>query len=441
MIYKHITFYEFFTIYIFKGNEVFNVITMKKIQIYIETYGCAHNQADSETMKEYLKKARFEITNYENCDLIIFNTCTVKNPTEDKFFSRLKKEKKPVVICGCIPQSSSDDERLINYSLVGVDNLNRIIEAINETLNGNVVRFLERRNYERDFLPTHPENKFVAIVPILQGCMGNCTYCKTKFARGDLKSFSLMSILFQIKKANDEDVREIWLVSQDNGCYGLDINLTLIDLLKEIIKLNLKCKVRIGMLNPNFAYKYRNELAEILKNNCFYKFLHIPVQSGSNSVLKLMNRKYSIEEFETALKIISEKNPTITFSTDIICGFPSETEKDFEKTLNLISKWEFNIINVSKFYPRRGTVAASMKLLPTDVVKTRSSALMKFIKSQNPLKKFVNQIVEVNFVNEKIGYTDNYISVLVDSKKDLSGQVLNVKIISCGRFSLKGKLI
>ncbi|MDD3175905.1 MAG: tRNA (N(6)-L-threonylcarbamoyladenosine(37)-C(2))-methylthiotransferase [Candidatus Nanoarchaeia archaeon] len=408
-------------------------------RIKIETFGCAHNQADSETMSQYLINSGFDLVDIDY-DLIIFNTCTVKNPTEDKFFSRLAKEKKPVVICGCIPQSYPCDVRLKNYSLLGLDNLDLIVDVVQKTLKGEVVHILDRKDFERNFLPSFRENKLIAKIPILQGCLGNCTYCKTKFARGDLKSFSLMSILFQIKKASSEGVREVWLVSQDNGCYGLDAGLTLIDLLREIVKLNLDCKVRIGMLNPNFAYKYSFELGEILTHDCFYKFLHIPVQSGSNSVLEKMNRTYSIEEFEEALNVIKGKNADITFSTDIICGFPNETEEDFEKTIKLISKWDFVLVNVSKFYPRNGTVAASMKLLPTDVVKKRSSSLMKLIKDQKPLDKYFGCKVKVNFVEKNSGYTENYISVLVETDENLSGKVLEVEIVACERFSLNGKI-
>ncbi len=424
LIYKHIC--EFLNkIAIFYYN-------MTKICIF--TYGCAHNQADSETMKEYLVNEGFEIVN-EDYDLVIFNTCTVKNPTEDKFFSKIVKEKKPLIVCGCIPQSG-EDERLEKYSLVGLDNLDKIVQAVRKTLSGEKVIFLERRNFERIELPSSRDNKFIAKIPILQGCMGNCAYCKTKFARGNLRSFSMEGILNQIRKAKLEGVREIWLVSQDNGCYGLDIGLSLVDLLKEIVKINLDCKVRIGMLNPNFAYEYREELAEILMNDCFYKFLHIPAQAGSDSVLKEMGRKYNVSEFEEALKVIKKRNPSITFSTDIICGFPTETEEDFDKTLDLVSFWKFVMINVSKFYPRSGTMAAKMKLLSTDVVKKRSSKLMKLIQEQNPLKKYIGKILKVNFVSDFVGYTDNYISVFVEGVK--AGEVFDVEIISVGRFSMKG---
>lgn len=408
-----------------------------KEKICVFTYGCAHNQADSETMIGYLIEAGFNIVSCnENYDLIIFNTCTVKNPTEDKFFSRLALENKKVVVCGCIPQSGFD-ERLENYSLVGLDNLDKIVEAVEKTLKGEFVKFLERRSFERNNI-CYRENKFIAKIPILQGCLGNCTYCKTKMARGNLRSFSMENIINQIRFVKN-DVREIWLVSQDNGCYGLDIGLTLINLLKEIVKLNLNCKVRVGMLNPNFAYEYRDELASLLMNNCFYKFLHIPVQSGSDDVLISMGRKYNVLEFEEALKVIKAKNQDITFSTDIICGYPSETEEDFSKTIDLVSRWEFIIINVSKFYPRRGTVAASMKLLPTDVVKARSSRLMALVKSQNPLVEYVGKTLKVNFISDGIGYTENYITVEVDGVK--AGEFLDVKIVSVGRFSMKGRLI
>jgi threonylcarbamoyladenosine tRNA methylthiotransferase CDKAL1 len=437
-------------------------------KILIQTFGCAHNQADSETMSEFLIKADFDVSfyggekKYTDFDLIIFNTCTVKNPTEDKFFSliqKIEKEKIPFVICGCIPQSlnfelknkvfeTKKENELIRriqilnkHSLIGLDNLDKISLAVKKSLNGEIVHYLKRKKTERKFLPSCFENKFVAKIPILQGCLGNCTYCKTKFARGNLKSFSIKEIISQIKKANDRGVREIWLVSQDNGCYGLDIGLTLIDLLKEIVKLKLNCKVRIGMLNPNFAYLYRKELAQIITENCFYKFLHIPLQSASDNVLKEMGRKYFFDEFKKAIDVIREKNKNISYVTDIICGFPTEDENDFKKTINCVLKEEFVFVNVSKYYPRSGTIASKMKLLPTDVVKNRSSILMKLIKSQKILDKFVGKVLEVNFIEHNLGYTNNYISVIVDGEEDLSGKVCMIKIIKAERFSLKGKII
>ena len=449
--------------------------TNKKLRIHIKTYGCAHNMSDSETMAHFLIKEGFEVSGISNedkesvvgdqgtkkeeelmkeADLIIFNTCTVKNPSEDKFFSALKKTDKPTIIAGCIAQSERNQEWIKEFSAIGVNNLDDIVEISKERIKGNIIQRFNKTRIERDFIPNIRKNPQIAIIPILQGCLGNCTYCKTKFARGHLKSYPIKNIIKQIRTAKHEGVKEIWLVSEDNGAYGLDIGTTFIELLEEIIRLGEGPRIRIGMFNPEYAYKYRYELAKIFQNKIFYKFAHIPIQAGSDEVLNKMKRPYTVKEFKESIEIIKEKNPEMNFATDIICGFPTETKDDFEKTMSLVKQIEFSMINISKFYPRSGTLAAKMKLLPTKEVKTRSKEISDWFSKQNYNKKYLGKTISV-IVNEEgknntlIGRTNNYRQVIItnvddeNEKKELLKSKKEVEVIikETTRDDLRGELI
>ncbi|MCF7798939.1 tRNA (N(6)-L-threonylcarbamoyladenosine(37)-C(2))-methylthiotransferase [Candidatus Woesearchaeota archaeon] len=430
--------------------------------ICIKTYGCAHNIADSEVMAQFLSDAGFSVTfeDDKNADLIVYNTCTVKNPTDDKFFTQLQRATKSVVITGCIPQSQKNENWLKNHVAVGVDRLDKIVEAVKAKLAGQIVQFLESSSFPptRNFLPTNRQNHFIAIIPLLQGCLGNCTYCKTKAARGNLKSYAPEDIIKQIRLAKNAGVKEMWLVSEDNGAYGLDTNTTLPNLLREIIKFESKeedattnqifpaFRIRLGMLNPQYAFKYKDELAEIMQHPVFYKFLHIPVQCASNKVLKEMNRPYTIEQFTKALLTIRQAIPNFTFATDIIAGYPTETTDDFQETMKLLEQENFAILNISKFYPRPKTPAANLKLLPTKEVKRRSKAVSDWFSEQNNNEHYVGKIVRALFTNRGknnsfLGRTKNYKQVVVQTDKDILGTMQKVKITGTTRDDLKGDLV
>ena len=433
----------------------------RKKRVRIVTFGCSHNVADSETMASYLSNQGFEVLGFdkknssgetEGEDLIIYNTCTVKNPTDDKFFSLLKKQsnsKKPIVIAGCIPQSEKDSQWLKKYSAIGIDQLDSVTEVVKSTLDGNIIHRLDKKTgpYSRDFIPQLRKNSNIIIIPILTGCLGNCTYCRTKLSRGSLRSVRKESVLSQIRLAKSEGVKEVWLVSEDNGAYGLDIGSSLPELLKSIAEIEGDFKVRIGMLNPDFAFKYKTELSEILRSDRFFTFLHIPIQSADNSVLKDMNRMYTIEEFEDAVNVIRSKNPNLNLATDIICGFPTETLEQWNSTMEFIKRFNFDIINISKFYPRPGTPAERMKQIPTKEIKRRSKELTEWFDNNTLNEKFVGRIINV-LIDEVgksegtfIGRSESYKPVVVKSDRNIIGEFLNVKILSYTQHYLVGEII
>jgi len=333
-------------------------------KIYIETAGCSLNQSDSEVMNGLLKKAGFvTVGNAEESDLVILNTCTVKGPTEAKFWKRLaelRNLRKQIIVAGCIAQT--EPEELKEFSLIGTTQINNIVSVVEETINDNIVKLIAFEKNNRISLPKVSKNKVVSIVPISSGCLGEpCTYCKVKQARGDLVSYDKDAIIKEVSKAVVHGAKEIWLTSQDNGCYGKDINSSFPELLKEVLKINGSFRLRIGMMNPNHAKEFIDELIQILKHDKVFKFIHLPVQSGNNEILKLMKRKYTVEEFKQIADRLRREIPGITIATDIICGFPTETEEQFQDSIQLVRDIKPDVLNRSRFWPRPGTPAASME--------------------------------------------------------------------------------
>jgi len=416
-------------------------------KIFIKTYGCSLNQSDSEVMAGLLKKAKFEIVEKsKEADLIIINTCTVKRPTEKRFFKyldKVKKLNKPIIIAGCIPQT--DPEKVAGYSLVGTSQINNIVEIVEETINGGQLISLTKDKNQRLNLPKIRKNPIVEIIPICEGCLGEpCAYCKVKSARGDLRSYPKEEILKQINKAIRERVKEVWITSQDTGCYGKDIGENLISLLKEIIKIPGDFKIRLGMLNPNHILEYLDELIEVYKSEKMFKFLHIPVQSGNDEILKAMRRKYIVEEFKQIIKRFKKAIPNITISTDIICGFPGETEEQFNDSLNLIKEIKPDVLNRSRFWPRPKTEAAEMEnQVHGKETKRRSQLLTSIFHNISRMnnEKWLDWQGEV-LVDEKgkdntfIGRNFAYKPIILNGKFKL-GDIVKVKIYKVTAHDLR----
>ena len=336
----------------------------KNHRIYIKTFGCSHNASDSEYMAGILSSQGYEIVpSLELSDLTIINSCTVKSPSQAAFLNSVIKSKnfnKKLVVGGCVPQAERNLPGLENVSIVGVSQIDKIDYIVEKTLEGNVVRFLSNKSLPSLLLPKIRRNKYIEIIPISQGCLGSCTYCKTKQARGKLISYPIQHIVQACKHAWENNAKELWITSEDTGVYGRDIGTNLPNLLIEILKeIPSDVMIRIGMANPPYILENVNNMIKVLNHPNVYSFIHIPVQSGSNAVLDKMLREYTIEEFSFLCDKFIEGVPNITIATDIICGFPTETKENFEETLNLVEKYKFPVINISQFYPRPGTVAAN----------------------------------------------------------------------------------
>ena len=339
------------------------------MKIYIKTFGCQLNYSDSEVIAGILKQNGFDIVNNLNqADIIIINSCGAKSVTQNRILDFIKTIKnKEIFVGGCLP-------KMIKLKgVTGIFDTNTILE-LPEIIKNRYSKFSDKKE-NRLNKPKIRINKEIAIVPISQGCLGNCNYCSVKFARGSLKSYKPEDIIQEIKTALKEDCKKIYLTAQDTGCYGLDINTTLPSLLKEILNLKENFQLRLGMSNPHYIKKYKKQFIPIFKDKRIMPFLHIPVQSGSDKILKEMNRQYKIKDFIDTVNFFRKNISNMNIATDIIVGYPTETEQDFNKTYNLIKKIKPEVLNISKFGPRPKTEAAKLKQLHTKIIKERSKKL------------------------------------------------------------------
>jgi threonylcarbamoyladenosine tRNA methylthiotransferase CDKAL1 len=339
---------------------------MAKIHIY--TQGCTANQADSEVLAGLLSQAGHELTKLADSELVIFNTCSLKSPTEHSLFRKIQdiSKTKNVIVAGCFPLSFPEDGRLENYSLIGSFDLKKIVEVVDQTLQGKRTTLLNRKAEEKLCLPRVRDNKKIAKIVISKGCLGNCAYCAGKKARGMLVSYNIEKIASDAKQAILDGCDQLYLTSQDCGCYGFDVGTDIDELLNQILNLDGRFKVRMGMANPNHIHKLLPKLLATYKHPKMRKFLHIPVQSGSDTVLKAMNRQYTIKQFKEIVTSFRKEIPNLSISTDFIVGFPGETEKEFKKTVELLNWLKPEVLNCTKYWPRKGTEAGDLYLSTID---------------------------------------------------------------------------
>lgn len=339
--------------------------------------------------------------------------------------------------------------------MIGVQQIDRVVEVVEETLKGNTVQFLQQKKEAGKKiggaslrLPKIRRNPLIEIIAINTGCLNQCTYCKTKHARGELGSYPPDEIVERAIQAFDEGVCELWLTSEDTGTYGRDIGTSLPELLWTLVKVVPDgCRVRVGMTNPPYILEHLEEMSKILSHPKVYSFLHIPVQSGSDQVLADMKREYTRADFERVVNFLRERVPELTIATDIICGFPTETEQDFEETMKLCEKYKFPSLFVNQFFPRPGTPAARMTKIPTQVVKNRTKRLSEFFQSYSPYFDRIGLVQDV-LVTEishdrkhYVGHNKSYEQVLLPLKEEYLGKIVTVKIIETTKYSMKGEPI
>ena len=430
--------------------------------IYIETYGCSANINNSEIMKGLLKQSGYEITNnLKIADILIINSCVVKGKTESKIKRRiqdLSKEfpNKLMIISGCMPETDFLSLKKINPKLLflGIHHVKDISQLISDYFNNefNSIKqkqYLSRQNEEKILLPKIPENKLISIIQISEGCNGQCSYCLTRLAKGNLFSYHQNKIIKTIENDLNSGAKEIWLTSQDCAAYGLDRGKQeLPELLNKILNLKHNFKLRLGMMNPNNVYPILDQLIQIYKNKKMYKFLHIPIQSASNKILKDMNRHYVLEQVESIIKKFKEEFPEITLSTDIITAYPNETNEDHEKNLEFVRNFKPEVFNLSKFSSHKQTKAGKLKPLDIEIINKRSSELMELHRktAEKNKQKLKNKNINV-FINKKIvenlyeSRDENYNIILINSNdRSILGKNIKVRIIQTGVHHLIGKL-
>jgi len=418
-------------------------------KIFVEAYGCSASFADSEMISGLIVNGGHTLaTSPSESDLNLIVTCSVKDTTANKMMYRIKSLKtKPLIVAGCLAKAEQNNVEKFteNASLLGPNSLGKTLDVINSTLMGKKQIALEDSDLSKVGLPKVRLNSAVGIVEIASGCMSECTFCQTKLAKGDLSSYRLGDIVRQVQTEIKEGCKEVWLTSTDNGCYGFDIGTDLPTLVNAVSEIPKDFMIRVGMMNPMYMPRIKQNLIESYDNEKVFKFLHIPVQSGSDKVLNDMKRGHTSETFREIVKKTKERFENFTISTDIIVGFPSETEEDFQKTITLLDETKPDVVNLSKYSARPGTDAAELKQIDAAEIKRRSKVIFDQINkiSLKSNEKWIGWKGKVLFdenTEEGIkGRNYAYKPISIDEKVNI-GQSHIVEIIKATRKRLIGKI-
>jgi threonylcarbamoyladenosine tRNA methylthiotransferase CDKAL1 len=375
---------KWFSSLMFRGAE----LRPMTVSFYLETYGCSLNSADSDIIVGRLRAVDAERVNIiEDADVIILNTCGVKEPTEDRIIHRLEELGTgliPVIVAGCLPKISlSRIERAIpDYAaILGPQAIESMADIVHRVLDGERgILHLESTDRSKLRWLEAPGRSVICTIPICEGCLGSCTYCAVKFARGQILSHPEKEIRQAVEGCIRAGYLEIRITSQDLGAYGTDTDSSLVSLLEQIDKIEGQHRFRLGMFNPNLVLESIDHLLEVMKSEHFFKFFHVPLQSGSDSILAAMGRLYHVEEWESIIESIRKTFEESTIATDIIVGFPGESEEDFEQTMDAIQRVRPHIVNISKYGDRPDTLASkAMNKVETSVKKRRSRQLTALV--------------------------------------------------------------
>jgi len=426
-------------------------------KVLIKNYGCSSNTADGETLAGCLKQAGYTLATEESeANIIIYNTCAVKGPTENRIIDDIKhtpKDKK-IVVAGCLPKISF--ERLAQEThfdgVVGPAVGGEIVDVVRRVLAGEkVVALGAAKEKPLLNLPHQRTNPVVSIIPINFGCLGSCAYCCVVQARGHLRSYSVKDIVERVQADYNSGAKEFWVTSQDTASYGRDIKTNLAELLLALGGLKGDFRVRVGMMTPNLVTDIQERLICSFESERIFKFLHLPIQSGDNKVLKSMRRFYNVEQFKATVEAFRDTFPDLTLATDVIVGYPGETEEAFNNTLKLLKEVEPDITNVSKFFARPKTPAWEIRegLVDKEEIKRRSTVAAELAKkiSAERNERWVGWSGQVLF-DEKgkvegswIGRNFAYKPVVAKSSENLLGRTLKVEVVEASQTYLKGSII
>lgn len=404
---------------------------------YIYTLGCKVNTYESSVIKDSLINAGYKETNKENADIFIINTCFVTNVAQNKSFKIIRQAqrinpKALIVVCGCLSQMKADEVLKMGVHIViGNKDKSKIVDYIkNYQKPFKQIYNLENTTFEDMRLNNFDHTR--AFVKIQDGCNNFCSYCIIPYTRGGLRSKNKDLVLEEIKSLVDKGHKEIVLTGIHTGSYN-DNGYDLSNLLKDILKIEGLKRLRLSSIEIT---EINNDIIDLIKNNqIFVSHLHIPLQSGSNKILSLMNRKYDINYFINKVNEIRKVRPDISLTTDVIVGFPNETEEDFKEMIENIKKINFSKLHVFPYSLREGTKAALMEnQIDDNTKKERAHRLLELSKELEIeyMEKFINKKIEVLFETYKDGYlyghTSNYLSVKIKGNKELTNKLVLVNI-------------
>lgn len=410
------------------------------MKFYLKTYGCKLNQADSELIRGLLSKTHQE-SSKEKADFVILNTCGVVEKTERKILKEaldLKKKGKKIIISGCLPLISFDECSAIADGIIGPTNISSINAIVEKILKGEKAIEIKKKKIDKSNLCSKKKKEeretCSAIIPIAEGCLGGCSYCATRFARKELVSFDMQNIIKETESAIDAGFKEIQLTSQDLSVYGLDKGKQMLpELLNKLTAIDGDFRIKLGMMNPGYAKKMLNRLLKAYESEKIYKFIHIPLQSGDDELLKKMNRGYSASDFLEVAESFKKSFKDAVIATDIIVGHPLETEDAFNNTLKIVKKVKPDVIHIFKFSKRKGTFDFKLKDYPDRIKKERSRILTELFEKLNleKNKKYMGKKFNVLIVekrkNKYLARTDSGRAVVLD--KGELGAFVKVKIV------------
>lgn len=434
------------------------------MKVAFSTLGCRVNQYESEAMAEKFIREGYEVVDFsEIADVYVINTCTVTNMGDKKSRQIISKARRLnnnaiIAVVGCYSQMAPKEVSEIEGVdvVLGTRNKGDVVYYVNkardeEKVQVHVEGVLKNKKFE-DLNIEEYQDKTRAFLKIQDGCNRFCTYCAIPYARGSVCSKEPRKVIDEVKKLASHGFKEVILSGIHTASYGLDLdgNITLIDLIEDIEKIHGIERVRIGSIEPAF---FTNEVIEKIKG--FKKLcphFHLSLQSGCNTVLKRMNRRYTAEEYEHIVNILRDNIKDVSISTDVIVGFPGETEEEFNETYEFLKRIKLTKTHIFKYSPRKGTRAAEMKgQLDGKIKEERSKALIALndINEENFIKKYINKNVKVLLEQEVKGkenifegYTENYIKVQVEKTENIkSGDIIECRIEKAHKDFAEGKII
>lgn len=398
------------------------------------------NYGEGAQLAERMSGMGYEETiSVKDADIVILNTCTVVDTTERKMVRRmtdLRSMGKEVIVTGCMAevQPGRISVRLPDSLIISPQNYSEFSDKVGT-------------KYGCWSPLDHKDTNTSAIIPIAQGCLGRCSYCITRFARGKLISYPIEELITEFRKRIEGGAKEILITAQDTACYGRDTGTDLPKLLRTMLELPGDYRIRIGMMNPDWLIPIAEDLLDVFEDRRVYRFLHIPVQSGSNKILDDMKRMYSIEEFLTLVSLIRARYPDMSISTDMIAGFPGETDEDHQMSVDLLKDLKANTVNITRFSSRPGTKAAKMKSINGRIIKDRSTELtgvrseVELTNNEETIGKTYRVLVtEKGKPGTVIARTDNYRPVGIVEDIPL-GTFCKVEITGCSSTHLIGRTL